>query len=225
MRILSIDWDYFQVVGPDLVRLYPEGYDKPTEESILDWRRIYRRHPGVYRVDINRREYNLLIDLLERQDPHIPVMIRQSHIHIYDFIHSLTGENQKIDLVNVDMHHDLLNDTPYLDCGNWIMALIKENMINKNSLRWVSNPISLPIYGLKHLSVNENKLKKVLSLWNISGGLRYLDNTEFDAIYIARSDPWSPPHLDIYFEQLLATMQDLFSNLSIGDSVDLPRII
>ena len=41
-RILSIDFDYFQDVSRDtLLECYPDGYDLPTQLSILTWSGYY----------------------------------------------------------------------------------------------------------------------------------------------------------------------------------------
>lgn len=221
MKVLSIDWDYFQNVSSDVLRDYPDGIDRSTELSELIWGIRYAQRDFAKEVAILENEYNTLIQLLLMQDKGCPVMIANSHKHIYRFItEHCDGE---IALVNIDMHHDILNDNPALDCGNWIGALFKEKCLKFQNFRWVYNPVSLKMYGIKDGSSEEDKTLREISQKIGLSSISEIPNKKFDMIFLARSDIWSPPHLDEYFSELVSLMCRHFTEVIAEQGIEIPR--
>ena len=170
-------------------------------------------------------EYDSLLELLSKQNRNCPVMIANSHSHIYGFIQSyLRGTAQ---ITNIDMHHDIINDNAELDCGNWISKLIKDKVIAKsspkeyNSIRWIANPISLDTYGLSE-DLDPQMQKTLANLCQCKSIADIIDE-KFDIIYLARSDNWSPPHLDTYFCDLVKKIKERFFDIVVEKSIDKPR--
>ena len=218
-RILSIDWDYFQNVSTDILKNYPDGIDRSTELSELIWGIRYAQCDFAKEVAILENEYNLLIQLLLMQNKNCPVMIANSHKHIYRFITERC--NGDIELINIDMHHDILNDNPELDCGNWIGSLLKENRLK--NFRWVYNPVSLKMYGIEDGSSDEDKtLRKIVQKIGLSS-ISDIQDKSFDMIFLARSDIWSPPHLDKYFSELVSLMCAHFKEVIAEQGIEIPR--
>ena len=50
-----------------------------------------------------------------------------------------------------------------------------------------------------------------------------IENETFDGIFIARSDNWSPPHLDGYFNKLIKHIFNHFTEVIIEKSVETQR--
>ena len=227
MRVLSIDWDYFQNVTKETVqKYYPDGIDLPTNLSEIVWGSKYTMYASeLSEVTLLCDEYNSLLALLSKQNRNCPVMIANSHSHIYGFIHSyLRG---KIQITNIDMHHDIINDNAELDCGNWISNLIKDNVIAKSSpkeyksIRWITNPISLDTYGLS--DELDPQMQKTLTNLCQCKSVSDICNEKFDIIYLARSDNWSPPHLDTYFCDLVKKIKERFFDIVVERGIDKPR--
>lgn len=227
MRVLSIDWDYFQKVTKETVqKCYPEGIDLPTNLSEIVWGSKYAMYAReLAKVILLYHEYDSLLELLSKQNRNCPVMIANSHSHIYGFIQSyLRGTAQ---ITNIDMHHDIINDNAELDCGNWISKLIKDKVIAKsspkeyNSIRWIANPISLDTYGLSE-DLDPQMQKTLANLCQCKSIADIIDE-KFDIIYLARSDNWSPPHLDTYFCDLVKKIKERFFDIVVERGIDKPR--
>lgn len=144
IKILSIDFDYFQQVSPELVKSYPEGYDYSAEECKFRWIDTYCS-ADIKSVTVNRDEIDAAKALLKRQNGIQKAMIAKSHKSIYDFVKEPCMERNVL-LYNIDMHHDMFNKNPELDCGNWIghLSQISKQLI----IKWVCNPVSEEVYGL-----------------------------------------------------------------------------
>jgi len=134
-------------------------------------------------------------------------MIAQSHVHAYDFVHDIVSEDDELRLVNVDMHHDIVNDNEKLDCGNWISHLLKEYDMG---LTWVANPVSLEMFGLDK-DRKENRAFRGIVQKNLSKIEE--KNYAFDGVFLCRSDIWTPPHLDSVFHSLCDTIADHFNSV------------
>ena len=219
-KVLSIDWDFFQDVSIDILERYPDGIDHSTEMSELIWGIKYTEYDFADKVAVLENEYTALKKLLLMQKKSCPVMVANSHKHIYDFIaEHCSGA---IGLTNIDMHHDILNDNPELDCGNWIGALFKEKRLHSKNFTWVYNPISLKMYGIADGTSKEDQALR--EMFNKTGleSVSKIDQ-EFDMIFLARSDTWSPPHLDKYFSELVLLICSHFTEVAAEQGIEVPR--
>lgn len=87
MRILSIDFDYFQDVTREQLNLYPDGVDNPTALSEIVWAGHYATSAKeLNAIGIMENELEFLEQLLLEQSSDVPVMVANSHKHIYNFI-------------------------------------------------------------------------------------------------------------------------------------------
>jgi len=222
MKILSIDFDYFQNVTKEQISLCPDGVDNPTYLSEIIWGNHYAADGDeLKKIGLLNDEYNSLISLLSKQKSDIPVMIANSHVNIYDFINENLSKGEELYIYNVDLHHDMINENEGLDCGNWIGYIMEE----RNALKlmtyfaWVHNPISLKMYGIEDLFAEYDLQNRLYS------SVKRLSKKKFDAIFLCRSDTWTPPHLDEYFAKLCDTINKHFSSVDIKDEINEPRII
>ena len=217
LKILSIDFDFFQDTDIDTLRYgYPEGIDLSTGLSKIVWAGKYStKHKygeKIKSVKINIPLFNQIIDILNNQNCNIPVLIAQSHVSIYDFIHENMKDKDKLDIVNIDLHHDILNDNDELDCGNWICHIVSD--FPNTNVQWITRKVSLECYGM-----NSNR--------NIPARFDFdkIQNECFDAIFLCRSDAWVPPHLDDYFDEMIDFCTDKFNNVIGQKEVLTPRDI
>ena len=214
-RILSIDFDFFQWPERDVLRYYPDGIDVSTKLSTIVWAGYYTeaaKESGIQDVRFDQENFDELLKLLKKQRYATPAMICNSHRYIYDFVHECVPRlDTPISIVNVDMHHDMFNDCEEVDCGNWVGHL--KNEYQDMKLYWITKPVSLEAYGITEMAEKEFKDKVLYDLSTIM-------DTRFDMVFLCRSDPWLPPHLDKYFTVLANRLCSQFRSVY-GD----PRVL
>lgn len=206
-KVMSIDFDYFQKIddGDILRKCYPDGLDLKTELSTLVWAPYYENPQTkdlLQSVGIMEDEFGKIKELIKNQSKFTTFVATNSHVEIYSIINQLMdiSDAKRLDVTNIDMHHDMVNGNKTLDCGNWISFLKKK--YPNTSVHWISNPISKEMYGMTDVcydmidtSIGDDVLQK-----------------QYDLVFLARSDNWTPPHLDSRFNELLnvARNQEFF---------------
>lgn len=222
LKVLSVDFDYFQKVTVDTIRnYYPDGIDLPTELSTIVWSGYYandRTRNKLSSVTILNDELNLLRKLLTSKDNFrvsTPVLIANSHACIYDFIHEYIDiyDATDVNIVNIDMHHDFFNNHETLDCGNWL-SHIYNDYPNHCNISWIANPVSNLCYEF------DQTLNSI-----VQNSIRSIQDFKFDILFLCRSDNWLAPHLDCHFDNLVKLISLRFPNVCIEKSVQTPRDI
>lgn len=211
MNILSLDFDYFQIVSKETLTHYPDGVDNQPSLSEFVWASHYANPlvgNKIRRVRADKWELLHTAELLLKQREETPVLISYTHKDIYSFIHDLADTSEPLTVVNVDMHHDMFNDNETLDCGNWLSHIKKEY---KTKLYWVVNEVSLDMYEAPEL--------KPLVLRSVKD----IPDMKFDGIFLCRSDTWLPPHLDKQFELLKNTLAQYFHSVRCSNLCMKPR--
>lgn len=209
-KVLSIDFDFFQNTTKEILAHYPDGIDVPSDLSTIVWGSYYtgKSKEMIKSVTINRILYCQMLAILSKLRCGIPVKISNSHVHIYDFIHEYRGD-KSVAIFNIDMHHDLFNNNDELDCGNWL-SHIKKDLPDTN-IHWITRPVSVECYGIENVNVPiETNFDKITDI-------------DFDAVFLCRSDPWTPPHLDEYFDRMVDLCASVFENAYIETQVLKPR--
>lgn len=230
-KVLSIDFDYFQCVSPSvIVNNYPDGHDLSTKVSTFVWQSLYGNksdHDNLLDVTINKEELQLAKHIiLGQKNPYTPCYVCNSHVNIYNAIKTTFEAVQgtlgkdgfsSIHIYNVDMHHDMFNDNPKLDCGNWVSHVAKD--FPNVGITWIANPISKEMYGFDETD------KPAFDL--IENSLKKYKDMQFDLVFLCRSDIWSAPHLDKYFNHLFKNCQKTFDsgNLFFSEDITNPREI
>lgn len=218
IRVLSIDFDYFQdTTRKTIMKCYPDGIDLPTEVTCAIWMSSYCKSSPEYEllrhVKINHDLLSTAKTVLNKQRDDIPVIIRQSHIGIYDEIRKRYPLGEKMYVAHVDFHDDFGNENSrekFIDCGNWLWHIIKKY---DAKLRWYTRNTSFDCYGIKYDEIPAIR-ESLLPL---------LCEKQFDMVYLCRSDPWTPPHLDNSFDELVDLCTENFIDVSIEDCVLQPR--
>lgn len=221
MKVLSIDFDYFQDVTKDQLKLYPDGVDLPTYLTECTWGSHYASNGKELRqIGIRHDELEKVKEILKNQDPNIPVMIANSHVNIYDFIYTYADGCANLDITHIDMHHDFINKSPKLDCGNWLSHIMQEfKPTCKTTVKWIANPISVDIFGLDDI------LAKRKEFGEIEDTLDSIANTQYDMVFMCRSDTWTPPHLDSYFSELCDLITSHFDDVLTEKGITQPRTL
>ena len=210
INVLSIDWDYFVDADIDFrLKYFPDGNEGIS--SILQ-NNIWGSHYGnsseeLLSVGLLDCYSEFLEDISDSLAIHVPseIMVVESHRHIYEAIHSVQKRLRRkfLDLTNIDFHHDVYNPfcNHMVDCGNWLNHIMREFPVGSSS------------YGYSKyywIGQDTSDVDIVAGDPNVEGKLVYstdmLDvdvrNTEWDLVFLCRSDMWSPPHLDKYFIEL-----------------------
>lgn len=216
LNVLSIDFDFFQTADADTMNFYyPDGIDLPPEITTVTWSGHYYGISGehVRKVTCPESDVHTLYKLIQqnKQDV-IACEAYCSHVHIYDMIceHYATKRYDKINLINIDMHPDVSNENKHLDCGNWISHLKQVHPNTK--LQWITRQTMVDLLELNnmHLSLHTD--------------FEILKDFKPNLIFLCRSDTWFPPHLDMYFDEFLKQLQQLFPDCFYAEScIQTPR--
>lgn len=217
-RVLSIDFDYFQNTTMHTVKnYYPDGIDLPTDVTSIVWSSMYSKsslgYQAIQDVTINQALINQAKVIMEAQRD-IPVVIRNSHLHIWREIENRCVRGQSILLTHIDFHDDMTNGNEkfdIVDCGNWLHFLMR--FYNTN-FYWFTRKTATECYGIdpKELPIFVDDLTHLM-----------YTNQQYDFIFICRSDPWLPPHLDADFDKLVDFCERRFSDVDVEDTAREPR--
>lgn len=215
-NILSIDFDYFQsVTTSQIMSYYPDGLDLPTNISTIVWAQHFANpscEDELLKIKAPQGKLKILRGCLRSQLATTPVMMVNSHKYIYSFICNLFDKSNDLNVINVDMHHDISNNNSQLDCGNWVSHL--KNTYHSLSYTWIQNPISARMFpppkGFKHLATSD---------------LSTIRNYKYDAIFLCRSDNWLVPTLDADFTDIYFTIAAKFTNIQVERGIERPRDI
>lgn len=208
-RVLSIDFDYFQNATKDALFQYPDGIDLHPSISQQVWesKYLYKQTADLLKtVTCKVHEvYTLESVLCNNCNSDVPVLACFSHEYIYGFIQEQFSDSgaEKLEIVNVDFHPDYYNDnvkygTP--DCGNWCYFIKKDFPDAK--ITWIAPKNYEELYSKEQIE----------EIDCITTDIKALAQFKYDAIFLCRSDNWLPPHLDMYFLQLLSFINTFFTN-------------
>lgn len=211
-NVLSIDWDYFiDATSDERLLLFPDGGTEDVSLSLSNyiWAIRYaessiNKELGVCDKcieDIGIRENELLYiyRCLSFAKNNALITISDSHADIYDFlIESNPNPCKQFNIYNIDHHSDCYNIGNDVNCGNWVNRLDDKGYIN--SYTWIKNSDSDNSLVKSTLSC-ETKEKTIL--------IDTLNDIDWDYIFICRSSVWSPPHLDLDFNEFHDVLYNL----------------
>lgn len=191
-KVLSIDWDYFfDCTMEDRLDMFPDGADENISGVIQNvvWSTHYNSYDKL--VDVGVSEVlleHLKIFISNTCDSNTKGMYFDSHKHLYEAIMQNTAPSDSVEVINIDFHHDAysggLDD---VDCGNWVNCLGEKRALKyKWVKRWDSDLDML----------NASKAIKTMTITSLDKIIKSCQAYHFDMIYLCRSSPWSPPHLD-----------------------------
>lgn len=189
MKVLSIDLDF--ILEP-CINLYNADIFLSNEVSLKEiWNNLDKTKQIFKYVEVSKDRIIFLANLIENiltQSPNMKVCWAEDHSAIIPFLSSMYDQS-KIDLVNIDHHHDLGyspedNLLFHAGCGNWVKYLIYCDVLN--SYTWIKNENS------QVENLTPSMLTNPISLINFSTELD-ISNMQFDAVFITCSRHWFPP--------------------------------
>lgn len=207
MKILSIDWDYFiDCTSRERAILFPDGgneYISPALQMFI-WESHYstpdfqRSYVGksLEEIKVREKDFNAVLKIIKGFKGTVPPAVAISHRFIYPLIMENSSPETSIELYNVDFHHDRYfyrdPDKGEVNCGNWVNYVLE----NRPNTKY---------YWIKREDSEEESLGGKVDY--IPATVEDLKEIDFDAIFLCRSDCWSPPHLDTYFNVLARAMK------------------
>lgn len=221
INVLSIDFDFFQLVDADtIMSCYPDGLDLPTKLTEIVWAGRYSSHgcnekEKLLNVKVNEKLLDEVLEVvLNNTRYNTKFMVANSHKHIYQMMISEISHGlvDSMHIYNLDMHHDFVNSNSEIDCGNWLGYAVKN--FDNCKATWIYNPVSPEMFDFSELKSLEKRKT-----------LRCLKNKEFDLVYLCRSDAWTPPHLDNYFTELVYNMAEKLTRNKVEQGILQPRNI
>lgn len=196
VKVLSIDFDYFiDATSKDRDTYFPRGSDEtPRDKLRFMWKERYLRYPRLREVGLIDDYYKLKMFLNLFDVSKDKFYKSDSHKDIKKVLVSIPW-NEKIQLVNIDFHHDYYHfytgDNP-LNCGNWLRRLMEKRPDTK--VLWIRREDS-------QTTCLEGEFP-----FNHTTEIESIFNMEFDYVFMCRSPEWSPPHLSKYFEELASAL-------------------
>ncbi|WFA09004.1 hypothetical protein [Tissierella sp. Yu-01] len=100
--------------------------------------------------------------------------------------------NEVLKVVNIDFHHDYYHyfmGGDIYNCGNWLRRLVEDRPETK--VKWIRREDS-QISSLEGDFPFEN-----------TTNIKVLELDKFEYIFICKSPEWTPPHLDIKFNEFI----------------------
>ena len=206
LNVLSIDWDYFvNATGNERALYFPdvpnENYGKSLQNSI--WVSRYSQTDKLKEFEYNRNVHKLVDAIMYIKN----VMIVDSHAEIYPFIKGLMDERTHVNLINIDYHSDYRKDIDKLDCGNWLSVLMEDYTGNYEWLGWED-------------SLTEGIPKKLHYRIRFKSMMKIINSTVWNAVFVCRSDMWSPPHLDASFTKAFRPLTEgMYKSVYVQDGI------
>lgn len=213
MRILSIDWDYFMDCSEnDRLEMFPDGGNENVGlmMSTMIWGMRYgdtkyKKDCGITNkelsdIGIKENDLERVLDfILNNVNWDTKVIFADSHRDIYEFVKENCDNDESLEVINIDHHSDCYNLGEEVNCGNWANHLAREGYLDK--FVW--------IHGNGEETLKDDVLGNVVDVsMSTLDYLDELDSEGLDLIFICRSSIWSPPHLDVRFNEFHSFFKD-----------------
>ena len=143
------------------------------------------------------------------------VYFGHNHDSILNPLKSIVTSEDKIDLINIDHHHDIfyspkqqedVDNHDLVSPADWFLFLDKNELLN--SYIWLSNKNS--IIGE---SIANSTISKKLKIFTTLNDCKKFLPKKFDLIYVCCSPHWMPPKFLGYFD-ILKTMAETLTKKS-----------
>lgn len=217
LNVLSIDYDYFMKFKDDDISVlssFPDGTEAFINLSDIIWTtRLASDYDAdnIAKVSCNTDELFEVWKFLSKQRKSTPVLIVNSHVHIYEFVKEHMKNKDSVRVVNMDFHHDaydIYEKNKGVNCGNWVNFLDREYSMEYD---WITSDCGWKAASEKPAILDGRPRYRNLEDFRIA-------NPKFrpDIIFICRSDCWTPPHMDRCFVNLAFDVCGRFSNI-MGD--------
>ena len=210
LRVLSIDWDFlFNASLEQRMLKFPDCCNEKYPSYLQDiiWSSRYAESKEIEDIAVDARAMSILKEYISNnctKDTFCTVW--DSHKNLYDEIISRVKGKGSLEVVNVDFHHDMYDSqTSEIDCGNWVTFLYEEKERNKHERYHAIHPNDRYYWVAREDSDVSAEYKEYLTMISID---ELPDIGQFDLLFICRSSMWSPPHLDIAFDEFCKWVND-----------------
>lgn len=192
INILSLDFDYF-VQATEEVRdsKFPSVDSEMTVGGIIShlnyWNDYYTKYPEITKITLDKEKISkALINIKKSKPSATNIFVARSHKSIMEYVIKDLVTYGKINIVNVDHHHDMhYTGGDKLNCSNWL-RLTKE-LFSQDDIHvtWIKNEDSVEI------DITGDKVDIPCITTNINHIAKY----DYDYIFICLSPEWTPFHL------------------------------
>lgn len=229
LKVLSVDWDYFvNATAFQRAEMFPDPNDNLSQKlNDFLWTSHYAYTDELVNIGIAVNEFDELKKYLRSVCHHpnsgkVGLMITNSHKYIYDFVldNINTAPNgTSISLFHIDFHTDCYgvestDSVKNLDCGNWLNYLysyLKGDALKNSRVTWLAREDSEYDEGIPEIT---ERLVYDPTMDDLGDMIDSYFNEELpDLIFICKSNPWSPPHLDDKFDELFDIANDMVRHI------------
>ena len=205
-RILTIDWDFFFNADFDTRdRIFLQGEDFAQSEAdhkfqIRAWEKMYLNHSDLIEMGVKEDDYSSFSHWLTNYTG--KYSISEGHEKVIDEILKITSPDEEILVYNVDFHHDLYaygTGSLKYDCSNWVLAL--KEMRPKLKYVWVYDETSQFSALYSENAILDNKFTEAERVNTFYERFSRV-SIPIDFVHLCKSELWSPPHLDLRFNDL-----------------------
>ena len=211
LNVLSIDWDYFidaSIEQRD--ELFPDPNDNlPQLLKSFVWANRYAEN-DLMKIQVDYQAHNsLLYYLINLRDTEhdCVTIVADSHRELYSAI--CEKNVKKVNLLNIDFHHDCYDlGDENLTCGNWLRILSQDTDLNAAWIKRKDSDTDGDLSAIGNKMVSNDLSSDIFNLFH--------DQCP-DIIFLCRSDPWSPPHLDRSFSMMIDLLYDVSGSITWSD--------
>lgn len=222
INILSIDFDYFVNASiEERMTIFPDANDNlAIGMNTFLWANRYgtpvmMNQKELLDVECLEGELNQLIKYLRGVAGQVPrVVVVNSHVELYkevnDMVRLYEGACKKVNMIHIDHHSDCykVSDRRELNCGNWINHLVNSVSNRKElSIKWIHNKDS-ELESIEDFSGIVEDFSDGTNMYEDLSST--FSNHTPDLIFLCKSVPWTPPHLDHYFDDLVRVVEECY---------------
>lgn len=197
-RILSIDFDYFLDTDVETRNnKFPDGVELKSEKEIKeDWEEACSVYPEIKNIGVIS-DYFYLLDNLPHVSDKCLFLCSDSHKDISQFFHFVVPNEEKIEVVNIDFHHDTyISGGTKIDCANWLRHLTE--LRPDTEVLWIAREDSETVSMLGDFP------------YPISFKIEDIGSEPYDFIFLCFSPEWTPLHLkNNYYKHLFNNLVNL----------------
>lgn len=211
INVLSIDFDYFvKATAEQRMTIFPDGLEQfGVSVNNAVWCSRYGDCADLEEIGIIEDDYTSMVNYLNmlKRKPQASasaIVVTNSHRWLYDVLSECFYEHP-VNIFHIDFHTDRygLKDKP--DCGNWVDWLAhswrdySERLYKMSKVTWLGREDSEEVESdrfFKAIKRNDQSLGDQID--------NYFGGRVPDLIFICKSGPWTPPHLDDHFDELIS---------------------
>jgi len=223
--VLSIDLDY--IMEP-CIELYNDIIDNdlPMDSKKNCWAMLNKFRKIDQIASVNNKNVINLFNAFHRYLYNVKpenISFSNHHNKIMDRLMMEGGSGKKIDLFNIDHHHDIhyneeqteevdLQDTAGV--GNWVWLLDKFNYLDRYV--WIKNENSMlfdPVNEFVNAEGENVKVARNLSCRFIETLEHHLLPEKVDYLFVCASDMWMPEKFRHYFNLMLSAANNYHNTI------------